>query len=137
MHYYKIIAKDSDIYTVLLFKTGLVGLVNCLRKESGGEIVRGIMIQDPKAPEFSLSNPLYAKQLQKDLVLSVLRENSVWGSYRHLPLQHLKLKEVRHAIVNQLVRGDLSSLSWIEGPIQLGYEDKNLVNIVYASINFK
>lgn len=114
-----------------------MGLINCLKQEPGGEIVRGILIQDPTAPEFSLQNPLYAKQIAKDLVVSVLRENGVWGSYRHLPLPPLAPKPVRQSWVNQLVRGDLSSLTWLEGPIQLGFEHKDLVKIIYSSINFK
>ena len=64
------------------FETGLVGLVNCLTKEPGGEIVRGVFIQDSKAPEFSLDNPLYSKQLQMDLTVNVLRDGNTWGSYR-------------------------------------------------------
>lgn len=64
------------------FESGLVGLVNCLTKEPGGEIVRGVLIQDPKAPEFSLNNPFYLKQLKMDLSVNVLRPGNCWGSYR-------------------------------------------------------
>lgn len=114
-----------------------MGFINCLKQEPGGEFVRGILIQDPLAPKFSLENPLYANQVQKDLVVNVLRGYGVWGSYRHLPLPPPQPQEVRHARVNQLVRGDLSSLTWLEGPIRFGYENKDLVHIVYSSINFK
>ncbi|XP_023313671.1 fatty acid synthase-like [Trichogramma pretiosum] len=119
------------------FENGLMGLVNCLRQEPGGELVRGLLIQDPKAPPFSLTNPMYARHLDKDLAVSVLRENGVWGSYRHLPLPTPKREPVRHALASQLVRGDLSSLAWLEGPIQKGSRHPDLVNIFYASINFK
>ncbi|OXU23005.1 hypothetical protein TSAR_015483 [Trichomalopsis sarcophagae] len=119
------------------FENGLVGYINCLRKEPGGEIVRGILIQDPKAPKFSLQDPLYVKELQKDLAVSVLRPNGVWGSYRHLPLPPLEPKPVRHAWANQIVRGDLNSLSWLEGPIPLGFQSDDLVTVVYSSINFR
>lgn len=64
------------------FESGVLGFVNCIRKEPGGELVRGVLIQDPKAPEFSLQNPLYAEQLQLDLATNVLRPGGVWGSYR-------------------------------------------------------
>ena len=114
-----------------------MGFINCLRKEPGGEVVRGLLIQDPAAPEFSLNNPLYAKQLQKDLAVCVLRENKTWGGYRHLSLPPPELKLVRYAWVNQLVTGDLSSFSWLEGPIQVSSDNKNIVNIVYSSLNFK
>lgn len=117
--------------------SGLVGFINCLRKEPGGEAVRAILIQDPKAPKFSLQDPFYAKELRKDLACVVLRANGVWGSYRHLPLPPLGLKPVRHIWANQLVRGDLNSICWLEGPIQPGFEHDNLVHVAYSSINFR
>lgn len=114
-----------------------MGLVNTLRREPAGELVRAIFIQDPTAPPFSLENSLYAKQVQKDLVISVLREHAVWGTYRHLPLAPLQSKSVQHRYVNQLIRGDVSSLKWIEGPINPKLEQNSLVRIVYAPLNFR
>ncbi|XP_025268427.1 fatty acid synthase-like [Camponotus floridanus] len=116
---------------------GLLGLVNCLRKEPGGELIRAVLIQDETAPKFSLDEPFYAKQLQIDLIINVLRPGMIWGSYRHLPLAPLAPKLSYHALVNQMIRGDLNSFRWIEGPIVSGYQHENLVRIVYASINFK
>ncbi|EFN81866.1 Fatty acid synthase [Harpegnathos saltator] len=116
---------------------GLLGLVNCLRKEPGGELIRGVFIQDENAPKFSLHDPFYAEQLRMDLIINVLRPEKVWGSYRHLPLAPLKSKLVHHAFVNQMVHGDLSSFYWIEGPINLNYEHPRFVNIIYATLNFK
>lgn len=85
-------------------ENGLLGFVNCLRKEPGGEMIRGILIQDTEAPKFSLQNSLYAKQLQLDLPINVLRPGKIWGSYRHEPVSNLlKLKPVHHAFVNQTV----------------------------------
>ncbi|XP_025162220.1 fatty acid synthase-like isoform X2 [Harpegnathos saltator] len=121
--------KDTDC--------GLLGLVNCLRKEPGGELIRGVFIQDKNAPKFSLHDPFYTEQLRMDLVINVLRPEKVWGSYRHLPLEPLKHKLVHHALMNQLVHGDLTSLHWIEGDITPDYQHENLVNIIYASLNFK
>jgi fatty acid synthase len=83
---------------------GLLGLINCLRREPGGESIRGVFIQDENAPEFSLHEPLYAEQLRIDLIINVLRPNKTWGSYRHLPLAPLAPKLVYHAYVNQLVQ---------------------------------
>jgi len=82
---------------------GLLGLVNCLRREPGGELIRGMLIQDESAPEFSLHEPLYAQQLELDLIINVLRPGKVWGSYRHLPLEPPVLKPAYHAFVNQQV----------------------------------
>ncbi|XP_072750344.1 fatty acid synthase-like [Anoplolepis gracilipes] len=116
---------------------GLIGLVNCLRREPGGELIRGVLIQDETAPKFSLDEPLYAKQLQNDLIINVLRPGMIWGSYRHLPLASSVPKLSRHAYVNQMIRGDLHSFCWIEGPLTANYQHENLVRIAYASINFK
>jgi fatty acid synthase len=120
----------------LLF-LGIQGFINCLRKESGGSVARGIFIQDPNAPKFSLQEPFYAKQLQKDLAMSVLRPNGVWGSYRHLPLPSNKPIPVNHIWANQSIRNDLSSMNWFEGPIQNDNKSNNIVHIEYSSINFR
>lgn len=55
---------------------GLLGLVNCLRKEPGGEIVNGLLISDPAAPPFNPDLDLYEEQLDKDLALNVLQDVS-------------------------------------------------------------
>lgn len=83
--------------------SGLLGFVNCLRKEPGGEMIRSVLIQDTQAPKFSLQNPLYLEQLQLDLPVNVLRPGKVWGSYRHQPLSNLQPKLVHHAYVDQMV----------------------------------
>ncbi|KAL0110727.1 hypothetical protein PUN28_013986 [Cardiocondyla obscurior] len=86
------------------FECGLLGLINCLRKESGGEMIKSIFIQDKEAPKFSLQELLYIKQLQLDLPINVLRPNHVWGSYRHFPLPLLEPKPVQNACIKQMVR---------------------------------
>lgn len=85
------------------FNCGLIGLINCLRKESGGEIIRGVLIQDENALTFSLQEPLYMRQLELDLPINVIRSGSIWGSYRHFPLQLLEPKLVQNAYVTQMV----------------------------------
>jgi len=85
------------------FKCGLLGFINCLRKEPGGEYVRGVLIQDEKAPEFSLQDPFYTQQLQKDMTINVLRSNMTWGSYRHLRLPLPEAELVPTAHVRQMV----------------------------------
>jgi len=99
---------------------GIVGLVNCVKQEPGGNSVRSVFIQDPAAPKFSPTVPLYATQLKKDLLSNILKPNGVWGSLRHLKLENQQDKptlQVEHAYINALTRGDLSSLKWIEGPL--------------------
>jgi len=98
---------DQNKRTIIVgerdFKCGLLGFVNCLRKEPGGEFVRGVFIQDKEAPKFSLQDPFYAQQLQKDMTVNVLRSNKTWGSYRHLRLKRPEATLVPTAHICQTV----------------------------------
>ncbi|XP_015113123.1 fatty acid synthase [Diachasma alloeum] len=118
-------------------ENGLLGLVKCLRRESGGKIIRGVLIQDQNTSKFSFSDSLYADQLNLDLAINVLRPGGIWGSYRHLPLPTPTPRLVHHVWAKQLVRGDLSTFRWMEGPITLNANYSDLVRVVYSSINFK
>lgn len=121
---------------------GLIGFTNCLRNESGGANIRYIFIQDKNAPKFGLSAQFYAEQLDKGLMANVLKGGQ-WGSYRHLQLDqqsNVSSLQVEHAYVNALVRGDLSSLRWIEGPLSYYRSDNssnNLCSVYYAPLNFR
>ncbi|XP_046416456.1 fatty acid synthase-like isoform X1 [Neodiprion fabricii] len=119
------------------YESGLIGLVNCLRKEPGGELVRGLLIQDSQAPKFSLNDPFYSQQLQLDLALNVLRSGKLWGSYRFFPMEPLALKPVYHAQINQYTRGDLSTLNWVEGTIQPDEQQRDIIKVHYSSLNFR
>jgi len=85
------------------FECGLLGFLNCLRREADGQLVRGVLIQDEKAPKFSLEDPFYVQQLQKDMAINVLRSNKTWGSYRHLKLERSEAKLVPTAHICQMV----------------------------------
>lgn len=124
--------------------SGLVGMVNCLFLEPGGQNIRAVLIQDPKAPAFSLKLPLYADQLAKDVRMSVLRAGGVWGTYRHLAVddgRDAASLQVEHAYINTLSRGDLSSLRWIEGPLSYyrpeHHPGAELCSVYYAPLNFR
>ncbi|KYN20666.1 Fatty acid synthase [Trachymyrmex cornetzi] len=119
------------------FECGLLGFINCLRKEPGGELVRGVLIQDKEGPKFSIQDPFYLQQLQKDMTINVLRSNKTWGSYRHLKLPQPKAISVPTAHVRQLVCGDLSTFYWVENNRSVESRHEDLVNVVYSSLNFK
>ncbi|KYN02883.1 PREDICTED: fatty acid synthase-like [Cyphomyrmex costatus] len=119
------------------FECGLLGFVNCLKKEPGGELVRSVLVQDKNAPKFSLQDPFYLEQLQKDMAINVLRSNKTWGSYRHLKLPQPEAKLVPTAHVCQMVHGDLSTFCWIENNLSVVSRRENLVHVVYSSLNFK
>lgn len=115
---------------------GLLGLVNCLRREPAGENVRCVIVMDRLAPKFALDNSLYATQLDAGLAVNVYR-NSVWGTYRFLKLKHhlQEINRMDHVYANVHRMGDLSSFDWFSGPIKTNAGQ--LVNVHYASINFR
>ncbi|XP_065219793.1 fatty acid synthase isoform X2 [Planococcus citri] len=120
---------------------GILGFFNCIRKEPYGEQVRCFFIMDETAPNFSLQHPLYKSQFAKDLSLNVYK-NGTWGTYRHLLLENVDNVKVPHAYVNTLVRGDLTTLRWIEGPLDpTVHKPKGkysmLVHVYYAPLNFR
>ncbi|GBP45810.1 Fatty acid synthase [Eumeta japonica] len=119
---------------------GLLGLINCLRREPGGEIFYGLLIADPSAPEFNPDIELYEEQLDKDLALNVLQDGQ-WGTYRHLLLGDLNTVEANHAFVNTLTIGDLSSMTWLEGPLKYDQVIKDpakvLIHVYSSALNFR
>lgn len=126
---------------------GGIGLINCLKNEPGGRNVRLYLIMDKNAPAFEINSQFYADQIFKDLVVNVFK-NGEWGSYVHLKLNNQNdgslYIPVEHAIVNTLVKGDLSSLRWIESPLghRIGNDkglssNKELCTVYYAPLNFK
>lgn len=61
-----------------------------------------------------------------------------WGTYRHLLLGDLDTVKAKHAYVNTITIGDLSSLRWLEGPLRPNHVFKNpdeiLINVSYFFI---
>ncbi|GAB6031067.1 hypothetical protein CHUAL_007878 [Chamberlinius hualienensis] len=127
---------------------GILGLVNCLRLEPGGNNIRTIFnphLDQSKANSFLLDpvnalKTIYQDIIDKDLFINV-NSNGQWGTYRHLPLRNNDSRneiETTTAYVNVLNRGDLSSLHWIESPIKkLIGNNKHICRIYFAALNFK
>ncbi|VEN39582.1 unnamed protein product [Callosobruchus maculatus] len=118
--------------------SGIMGLVNCLRREPESRNVKGLFLMDTDKT-FSPSDPFFAKQLKKDMAINVLKEGK-WGTYRHLRLSDIRELENEHFIANVTVRGDLSSLKWLEGPLNHKMKtpsEKSMVYICYATLNFR
>ena len=67
-----------------------------------------------------------------------IHSQGVWGSLRHLEL----IQEIQpiprndHCYGNVLQRGDLSTLSWLEGPVD-ARKELDVVNVQYSAINFR
>ncbi|KAJ2952057.1 hypothetical protein O0L34_g4320 [Tuta absoluta] len=117
---------------------GLLGLVNCLRKEPGGEMVRGLLIADPTAPKFSADCKFYKEHLDKGLGINVFK-NGQWGTYRHLVLEDLATIPAAHAYANTATIGDLNSLTYWEGRYSQNPNPDcvTLVHVYSASLNFR
>lgn len=114
------VTKENEHNDVLVVSrnnptSGILGLVNCIRREPGGDRTKCIFLQDD-APEFNPSHELYKRQLSKGLAINVFK-NGKWGTYRHLLLDKTVEDARENCFVNVMTRGDLSSLKWIEGPV--------------------
>lgn len=101
------------VYTQNDPRSGILGLVNCLRREPSGKKVSCFFIAGG-APDFDLQDDFYQRQYKKGLAANVFKDGK-WGTYRHLLLEQEPLVERQHCYVNAVTRGDLSSLRWIEG----------------------
>ncbi|XP_048759235.2 fatty acid synthase-like [Ostrea edulis] len=111
---------------------GVVGMVNCLRREGGGANIRCIL--NGGKDSLTLTEEVFTNLQEKNLVMNIFRDG-IWGSYRHLPIEEEK-KSGTHAYVNILTRGDLSSLHWVESPLKFS-RSKSLCSVSYAALNFR
>ncbi|XP_063632471.1 fatty acid synthase-like [Cydia splendana] len=135
-------AESEDLRVVVWSRapdSGVLGLGTCLRREPGGARLRVYHV--PGAPHaFTADAPAYDAQVRRDLAFNVLR-SGVWGTYRHLPLEHIETQQpVEHAYVNALTRGDLSSLRWIESDMHHALQARpgaSLCRVHCAPLNFR
>ena len=54
-------------------ESGILGLVNCIRREPNGSSVKCVFIDDQTAPKFDIENEFYRNQLEKGLAMNVYR----------------------------------------------------------------
>lgn len=129
---------------------GIVGLVNCLRFESGGSRIRSVFNQTGK-PEVVNQNlkQLVALNLVSNVITSADVSTSL-GAYRHLSfnLAHSdehQMIEVNDAYLNVVTRGDLTSLRWFDSqnkfwealPAEQRDSNTQRCSIYYAPLNFR
>ncbi|MGH0126077.1 UNVERIFIED_CONTAM: hypothetical protein FKN15_016292 [Acipenser sinensis] len=121
--------------------SGIVGMVNCLKQEPGGNRIRSVFVSnlDPSSTTPSLA-PTHKDMkaiLLRDLTMNIYRDGQ-WGAFRHTLLQtDLSVEQTDLAYVNVLTRGDLSSLRWIVSPLR-HFKPTNpsvqLCQVYYASL---
>ena len=103
-----LIANDTNI-------NGIVGLINCLRLEPGGQCFRCLFDIDSniKLPIDWTSKP-FSDILTNDLVINVIKDGK-FGTYRHLKLPKDYDKTVSNQyFLNQGANKDLSKLTWFD-----------------------
>ncbi|XP_037047414.1 fatty acid synthase-like isoform X2 [Bradysia coprophila] len=82
------------IYLIVQYEqqfSGIVGFVNCLRKEAATNVYC-VLIEDPQAPKFDPEIPMYKKQLEKNLVMNIYRHGT-WGAFRFTELESNQLSQ--------------------------------------------
>ena len=103
-----LIANDTII-------NGIIGLVNCLRLEPGGECLRCLFDMDSniKLPIDWTAKP-FCDILTNDLVINIIKDGKL-GTYKHLKLTKDYNKTVSNEyFLNQGANKDLSSLTWYD-----------------------
>ncbi|XP_037515436.1 fatty acid synthase [Rhipicephalus sanguineus] len=133
-----LIAEDSGT-------SGVVGLTNCLRLETGGKHIRCLFdasLNESEKIDFSPSNPIYNDIITKDLVMNIYRDGQ-WGSFRHTsPLKSgIPKIPTEFACLNIETTGDLSSLQWYVSPLSYVVPStsttKAICTVCYAPLNFR
>lgn len=119
--------------------SGILGFVNCIRREFSTASLTCFLIADPEAPPFNISHPLYRNQFAINHSINILK-NGAWGSYRYLDLvperEHPNSRG-NHFFADCSVKGDLSTLAWFNGPLDVNDDNLDLIRIQYSSLNFK
>ncbi|KAH6943563.1 hypothetical protein HPB50_024336 [Hyalomma asiaticum] len=128
--------------------SGVVGLANCLRHESGGSHIRCIFDAGStgtnKVADFGARMPEYKDVIEKDLVMNIYH-NGQWGCYRHVVTKSsTSRKSTQFAVLDFRKRGDLSSLDWYESPLPYctlpttkSVDDPIVCDVHFAAVNHR
>ncbi|XP_071318722.1 fatty acid synthase [Trachinotus anak] len=138
-------SSDSPVWlTASQANCGIVGMVNCLRQEPGGNRIRCAFVsnldESSAAPSLQQTHKSMQSVLEGDLVMNVFRDGR-WGVFRHqLITRDLNEELTEVAYVNVLTRGDLSSLRWIASPpshSEASNPNVQRCRVYYSSLNFR
>ena len=109
--------KTSDVWLIARDDSinGIIGLINCLRLEPGGENIRCIYDLDHKITlPIDWNSKPFSDILSNDLVINVIKDGKL-GTYRHLRLPKDCDKIVSNEyFLNLGQMKDLSSLQWFD-----------------------
>ncbi|XP_063924636.1 fatty acid synthase-like [Zophobas morio] len=117
---------------------GILGLINCIRREKDGNLVKCFFMMDD-APGFDFQHWFYAEQISKNLATNIFKNGS-WGTYRHLRLEEIPKINSEHSYAYFKHRGNMSSFEWLEGPLnrEVPLPEGQILGLTYYSpVNFK
>jgi fatty acid synthase, animal type len=116
--------------------SGILGFFKTLKKEYSDKMIKCFIIEDDLAPMFDPKNSFYADQLDMGLSINIYK-NGKWGSFKHLDFnQEIEKKpQSNHAFVHLLKSGLTSSISWVNGDLDVN--DENNIDIHYSALNFR
>ncbi|KAJ6633803.1 Fatty acid synthase, partial [Pseudolycoriella hygida] len=116
--------------------SGILGFFNCLKKEPRIKSLRSVFVTDDVIDKFELNDRFFSHQLSLGLPVNVYKYKK-WGTYRHLDLPSITYNKSnsKHAFVNILTRGDVSSLTWVSGNLNLSRD--NLIEVYFAALNYR
>ncbi|KAK7602868.1 hypothetical protein V9T40_006842 [Parthenolecanium corni] len=77
--------KKTEPVILLRYGVELTDLQVMLSKQKKYPNIRCLFIMDDNAPQFSIDNPVYKKQIAQDLPVAVYKDGQ-WGSYLHLEI---------------------------------------------------
>lgn len=125
--------------------SGVIGMVNCLRREPNGDKIRCLLNLDEKNRPIDYESELFRKILQNNLFMNIIDYDGSFGAIHHfqLFLNESKPIPVKHCFLNVVTRGDLSSLQWFESQHKHIDSDggakrgENLFTVYYAPLNFR
>ncbi|XP_076014659.1 fatty acid synthase [Genypterus blacodes] len=138
-------SSDSPVWlTASHAHSGIVGMVNCLRQEPGGNRIRCAFVSNlselSEAPGLQPADDSMRPVLEGDLVMNVFRDGH-WGVFRHQVINKAPVEKMtEQAYINVLTRGDLASLRWFASPLchfVPTNPNTQLCRVYYSSLNFR
>lgn len=116
------------LYALNTQPNGILGLVNCLRREPNGNRIKCFFSFD-KSFNFDF------KAQNTEMAINIFKDGKR-GTYRHLPLENSKKVKTMHRFVTNSTMGDLSSLEWFEGPLTIQTPIAENSILVFVSKSF-
>jgi len=127
------------IYGYNIDPSGILGFFKCLRQEYPDKLKCFLIIDTQHAPSvFDINDKFFEEQLKLNHAVNIFKDGK-WGGYRHLNIctDANSLPQSSHCFAGCLVKGDLSSFSWLQGSLDVSDANLDLIKIQYSSLNFK